>query len=76
MGDEVLLYNSRMRLFPGKLKTKWMGPFVIYKTLWNGSVELLDGKGGTFLANGHRLKHYIRHPKEDLHKEITLLSDP
>lgn len=75
-GDEVLVYNSRMRLFPGKLKTKWMGPFVIYKTLWNGTAELLDGKGGTFLANGQRLKHYIRHPKEDLHKEITLLSDP
>ncbi|XP_021768942.1 uncharacterized protein LOC110733233 [Chenopodium quinoa] len=29
VGDKVLLFNSRLRLFPGKLKSKWSGPFVI-----------------------------------------------
>ena len=26
VGDWVLLFNSRLRLFPGKLKTRWYGP--------------------------------------------------
>src|ERR1044072_8370039 len=28
-GQQVLLFNSRLKLFPGKFKTKWSGPFVI-----------------------------------------------
>ncbi|KAG7594128.1 Ribonuclease H-like superfamily [Arabidopsis thaliana x Arabidopsis arenosa] len=27
VGDQVLLFNSRLRLFPGKLKSRWSGPF-------------------------------------------------
>ncbi|CAA7040101.1 unnamed protein product [Microthlaspi erraticum] len=35
VGDSVLLYNSKLRLFPGKLRSKWAGPFKITKfTLW------------------------------------------
>ncbi|GKA79698.1 reverse transcriptase domain-containing protein [Tanacetum coccineum] len=26
-GDKVLLFNSHLRLFPGKLKSRWYGPF-------------------------------------------------
>ncbi|XP_076949339.1 uncharacterized protein LOC143621957 [Bidens hawaiensis] len=29
IGQKVWLYNTRMKLFPGKLKSKWTGPFVI-----------------------------------------------
>ena len=29
IGQKVLLYNSRLYLFPGKLKSKWNDPFVI-----------------------------------------------
>nr|KYP77072.1 Retrovirus-related Pol polyprotein from transposon 17.6 [Cajanus cajan] len=28
-GQQVLLFNSRLKLFPGKLKSKWSGPFSI-----------------------------------------------
>ena len=28
-GQKVLLYNSHLHLFPGKLKSKWSGPFII-----------------------------------------------
>ena len=31
LGKKVLLFNSRLKLFPGKLKSKWSGPFVINK---------------------------------------------
>ncbi|GJU18508.1 reverse transcriptase domain-containing protein [Tanacetum coccineum] len=26
VGDKVLLYNSRLKMYPGKLKSKWSGP--------------------------------------------------
>ena len=28
-GDLVLLFNSRLKLFPGKLKSKWSSPFKV-----------------------------------------------
>ncbi|XP_075504549.1 uncharacterized protein LOC142541987 [Primulina tabacum] len=57
-GENVLLYKSRLRLFPGKLKSRWSGPFVISKVYPSGAVELQDGKDGIFTVNGQRLKHY------------------
>ena len=42
VGDKVLLFNSRLRLFPGKLKSKWSGPFMVHKLYSHGAVELLD----------------------------------
>ncbi|GKC79863.1 reverse transcriptase domain-containing protein [Tanacetum coccineum] len=29
VGDQVLLFNSRLKIFSGKLKTHWTGPFTI-----------------------------------------------
>ncbi|XP_075489529.1 uncharacterized protein LOC142528372 [Primulina tabacum] len=58
-GENVLLYNSRLRLFLGKLKSRWSGPFVISKVYPSGAVELHDGKDGTFTVNAQRLKHYM-----------------
>ena len=29
-GDKVLLYNSKLHIFPGKLKSKWISPFTIH----------------------------------------------
>nr|GEU59778.1 reverse transcriptase domain-containing protein [Tanacetum cinerariifolium] len=31
VGDRVLLFNSRLKIFSGKLKTRWSGPFTITK---------------------------------------------
>ncbi|XP_049403537.1 uncharacterized protein LOC125867151 [Solanum stenotomum] len=42
VGDWVLLYNSRLRLFPGKLKTKWSGPFRVTRVFTNGAIEFED----------------------------------
>jgi len=30
-GQQVFLFNSRFKLFPRKLKSKWSGPFTIKK---------------------------------------------
>ncbi|XP_015944545.1 uncharacterized protein LOC107469681 [Arachis duranensis] len=37
-GQKVLLYNSRLKFFPGKLKSRWSGPFTILKVSLYGHV--------------------------------------
>ncbi|XP_015940424.1 uncharacterized protein LOC107465953 [Arachis duranensis] len=39
-GQKVLLYNSRLKFFPGKLKSRWSGPFTILKVSPYGYVAL------------------------------------
>ncbi|XP_019241902.1 PREDICTED: uncharacterized protein LOC109221933, partial [Nicotiana attenuata] len=55
-GDMVLLYNSRLRLFPGKLKSRWSGPFRVVQMFASGAVEI-ESKDGTnkLSVNGQRL---------------------
>ena len=58
-GDQVLLYDSKLHLFPGKLKSRWTGPFIIHQVHPNGSVGLLNSKDSRiFKVNGQRLKPY------------------
>jgi len=60
VGDWVLLYNSRLRLFPGKLKSKWSGPFRVTRVFTNGAIEVEGKEGPPFKVNGQRLKLYLR----------------
>nr|GEZ67562.1 reverse transcriptase domain-containing protein [Tanacetum cinerariifolium] len=57
IGDRVLLYNSRLKIFSGKLKTRWSGPFTITKVFPYGTFELSQANGPNFKLNGHRVKH-------------------
>ncbi|XP_073018529.1 uncharacterized protein [Primulina eburnea] len=57
-GQQVLLYNSRLKLFPGKLKSRWSGPFVLETVSPYGAVELKCNDGRTFKVNGQRVKPY------------------
>nr|GEU70158.1 hypothetical protein [Tanacetum cinerariifolium] len=59
IGDRVLLFNSRLKIFSGKLKTHWSGPFIITKVFPYGTVELSQANGPNFKVNGHRVKHYF-----------------
>jgi Integrase core domain/Integrase zinc binding domain len=58
VGDLVLLFNSRFRLFPGKLKSKWSGPFQVQRVFPHGAVEIWSERTGSFKVNGQRLKVY------------------
>ncbi|XP_075074749.1 uncharacterized protein LOC142162310 [Nicotiana tabacum] len=59
-GDKVLLYNSRLRLFPGKLKSRWSGPFKVTEVFPYGVVEITsEDDTNTFKVNGQRLKLYV-----------------
>ncbi|GKA84980.1 reverse transcriptase domain-containing protein [Tanacetum coccineum] len=59
IGDQVLLFNSRLKIFSGKLKSRWSGPFTIVQVFPYGTVELSQNSGPNFKVNGHRLKHYF-----------------
>nr|XP_018625132.1 uncharacterized protein LOC108944502 [Nicotiana tomentosiformis] len=56
---DVLLLNSRLKLFPGKLKSRWPGPFTVVRVMKHGFLELRDPENNDeFLVNGQRVKHY------------------
>nr|GFB36047.1 reverse transcriptase domain-containing protein [Tanacetum cinerariifolium] len=59
VGDRVLLFNSRLKIFSGKLETRWSGPFTIAKVFPYGTVELSQANGPNFKVNGHRVKYYF-----------------
>ncbi|GJW23684.1 reverse transcriptase domain-containing protein [Tanacetum coccineum] len=59
VGDRVLLFNSRLKIFSGKLKTRWSGPFTVTQVFPYGTIELSQNSGPNFKVNGHRLKHYF-----------------
>ncbi|KAK4721275.1 hypothetical protein R3W88_011508 [Solanum pinnatisectum] len=63
-GDLVLLFNSRLRLFPGKLRSKWSGPFKVTQVFQSGAIELENNKGEMFKANGQRIKAYLGVPED------------
>ncbi|GKC45299.1 reverse transcriptase domain-containing protein [Tanacetum coccineum] len=68
VGDRVLLFNSRLKIFSGKLKTRWSGPFTITKVFPYGTIELSQPDGPNFKVNGHRVKHYF---EEDLLPKVV-----
>ncbi|GJV29299.1 reverse transcriptase domain-containing protein [Tanacetum coccineum] len=55
VGDRVLLFNSHLKIFSGKLKTRWSGPFAIIY----GTIKLSQPDGLNLKVNGHRVKHYF-----------------
>ena len=72
-GVKVLLYDSKLHIFPGKLKSRWIGPFTIHQVYPNGAVELLGSdESQIFKVNGHRLKPYAI-PFGPNKEELTLL---
>ncbi|WJZ89292.1 hypothetical protein VitviT2T_008518 [Vitis vinifera] len=72
-GQRVLLYDTRLHIFPRKLKSRWIGPFIIHQVYANGVVELLNSNGkDTFKVNGYCLKPFME-PFKPEKEEINLL---
>ena len=59
VGDQVLLFNSKLKLFPGKLKSKWSGPYTVVGITTFGEVKLKTNNGEEFKVNVQRLKQYL-----------------
>nr|GFA23831.1 reverse transcriptase domain-containing protein [Tanacetum cinerariifolium] len=58
VGDQVLLFNFRLKIFSSKLKSHWSGPFTISEIYPYGTAKLIHPDGCNFKVNCHRLKHY------------------
>ncbi|GJV89668.1 reverse transcriptase domain-containing protein [Tanacetum coccineum] len=58
IGDHVLLFNSRLKIFSGKLKSRWSKSFMVAGVFPYGTVELSQPDSPNFKVNGHRIKHY------------------
>ena len=58
-GQQVLLFNSRLKLFPGKLKSRVTGPYTLVKVFPYGAVEIKGDTGLEFKVNSQRLKLYL-----------------
>ena len=72
-GQKVLLYDSKLHIFSGKLKSRWNGPYLVHKAYLNGFVEIANPKSGCiFKVNGHRLKPYME-PMIQEKEELYLL---
>nr|GEU68680.1 reverse transcriptase domain-containing protein [Tanacetum cinerariifolium] len=56
--DQVLRFNSRLKIFSGKLKSRWSGPLTISKIYPYEIAKLTHSNGSNFKVNFHRLKHY------------------
>ncbi|XP_051141288.1 uncharacterized protein LOC127258481 [Andrographis paniculata] len=65
-GSKVLLYDTRLHLFPGKLRSRWTGPYIVRQVLPSGAITIsnLDNprERDSFLVNGARLKPYNGRP--------------
>ena len=60
VGHKVWLYNSRLKLFLGKLKSKWTGPYLVTRVGNYGEVAIEDFDDHLRqVVNGHRLKRCL-----------------
>nr|GEY60057.1 reverse transcriptase domain-containing protein [Tanacetum cinerariifolium] len=77
IGDRVLLFNSRLKIFSRKLKSYWSALFTIFQVFPYGTVELSQPDVPNFKVNGHCLKHYFGEdiPKLVVHDLQTFAND-
>ncbi|GKB22766.1 reverse transcriptase domain-containing protein [Tanacetum coccineum] len=75
VGDKVLLYNSRLKMYPGKLKSKWSGPNIVKMVYPHGAIEITDRDGVSFKVNGQRLKKYYEGNIEKEDDEVLEFED-
>ena len=75
VGEKALLFDSKLRLFPGKLKSRRLGPFVVTSVHPHGTVEIRSLSTNIFKVNGHRLKHFRDGDSVTVIEEMTLEDD-
>jgi hypothetical protein len=77
LDQKVWLFNSKLRLFPGKLRSRWDGLFTVISASPHGAIEIRDPKDGNiFKVNGQRLKPCIQNPEPSTDVESVKLTNP
>ncbi|XP_058775055.1 uncharacterized protein LOC131649302 [Vicia villosa] len=75
VGQQVLLFNSCLKLMAEKLRSKWIGPFVVNNIFPHDAVEIKSaGTDKFFKVNGQRLKifHGNSAPEDASIEELSL----
>ncbi|GKA84238.1 reverse transcriptase domain-containing protein, partial [Tanacetum coccineum] len=57
-GNKVLLFHSKYKFKQPKLRSRWLGPYIVKYQYPSRYVELYGKDGKTFIVSGHRLKLY------------------
>ncbi|XP_062014166.1 uncharacterized protein LOC133730628 [Rosa rugosa] len=77
VGQKVLMFHSRLRLFPGKLRSRWVGPFIVTNVFPHGAIQIRSERtDNEFKVNGHRLKPYYEAFEEHTVEEVPLQEAP
>ncbi|GJW65161.1 hypothetical protein Tco_0117045 [Tanacetum coccineum] len=71
VGDKVFLFNSRFKMHPGKLKSRWYGPNVVKAVYLYGTIGILDRNRISFKVNRQRLKKYHDEHTDVEDKEVV-----
>ena len=51
-GELILLYNSKLKLFPRKIKSRWSSPYSVVASTPFEAVTLKTNSGNEFKVNG------------------------
>ncbi|GJS82727.1 reverse transcriptase domain-containing protein [Tanacetum coccineum] len=73
VGDRVLLFNSRLKIFSGNLKTRWTGPFTVTQVFPYVTIKLSQTNGPNFKVFAIlSLDHFIEIPSGEskVHNEV------
>ncbi|GJR32322.1 reverse transcriptase domain-containing protein [Tanacetum coccineum] len=68
-GNKVLLFHSKYKFKQLKLRSRWLGPYVVKHQYPSRYVKLYGKDGKTFIVNGHRLKLY--HEEDNDPREVV-----
>ena len=75
VGEKVLLYNSRLHMFPGKLRSRWIGPYLVHKIYPHGAIDIIHPNSSNITkVNGQRLKPFLENYPLD--ESVEELNDP
>ena len=73
VGQKVLMFNTRMKLFPSKLRSRWVGPFIVTNVFSHSVVEVPSKIIGIVSkVNGQCLKPFYESFKEHDVEELNL----
>ncbi|XP_074297799.1 uncharacterized protein LOC141628574 [Silene latifolia] len=73
VGQTVLLFQSRFKLFPGKLRSRWIRPYVVTDVVFHGAIEIRSlATNKVVKVNGQRLKPYYEGFQVETVESLTL----
>ena len=75
VGQKVLIFHFKLKLFSGKLRSCWVGPFVVTNAFSYGAVEIWSPTSDKVCkVNGHRLKPFYEGFSVNIVEDVALES--